>query len=320
MTTSETAEDSSVRSPSDLRADHQPMGPVSVFLALMTITLWGGTAVANQVAIDVFPPLFVGVLRFGLAAIFMVFWCRIDGTPVFLTGRQLWLSSLVGVLMFVQIATFNYGTAISNASHATVLVNSYIFWVAIYEGWVRRSVRFRWWQVFGLFLAGSGVLLLVGNANNESLSEMDQPTLWGDLILASSGFVLAIKILLVKKAVQEVPPTSMILWHDIVGTALLFVLSVFTETPTGKPITTDAVIAILYGGIAVSGACFAINAMLLQKHGASQVSVFSFGTPLVGILLAYFIRGDHLSRWLVTSGLFVAAGIYLVNRNRPFKK
>ncbi|MBT5020762.1 DMT family transporter [Planctomicrobium sp.] len=291
----------------------EPMGTVSVSLALLTVVLWGGTAVANQFAIDVYPPLFVGGIRFGLAAIFMVGWCWISGTSMILRGVQWWISILLGALMFLQISTFNYGTAISNASHATVLVNSYVFWVAAYEAFIARTLHLRWYQTLGLFMAGAGVCVLVATSQGEEASGMDQVSLWGDLVLAASGLTLAVKIITVKWATKKVHPASLILWHDVFGTLLLFMFSGLLETHSGAKLTIEAVAALLFGGIVISGLCFVLNAQLLQKHGASQVSVFSFVTPLCGILLAYFFRGDRLSGWLIVSGILVAAGIFLVN-------
>ena len=293
----------------------EPMGWVSIGLALMTVILWGGTAVVVRVAEDVYPPLFIGGVRFAMATGFMIAWCRIEGTPIWLKGQQWWLSLLVGFLMFVQIATFNYGTVVSNSSHAIVLVNSFIFWIAFYEGFVRRVVRFHWWQILGLFLAGSAVVLMVGSASGEDASRLHKPSLFGDVILALSGFTLAVKLIAVKHAVKTVPPSALILWHDFFGSGLLFLLSFAVETHSGKPLTIEVLIALLVGGIAISGVCFVVNAMLLKKHGASQVSVYSFLTPLCGILLSVLFFGDHLSKWLLISGVFVAGGIFLVNWN-----
>ncbi len=292
---------------------HAPMGTVSVSLALLSVVLWGGTAVANQFAIDVYPPIFVGAIRFGLAAIFMLVWCFLEGSPLVLQGKQWGVALILGCMMFFQIGTFNYGTGLSSASHATVLVNSYVFWVAAYEALIIRTIHLRWYQTFGLFLAGAGVILLVSTADAGHASAMDQPTLRGDLILALSGLTLGIKILVVKWATKFAAPASLIFWHDIFGTALLFLFSGVYETHSGVPLNTEAVVALLFGGIVISGFCFVLNAKLLQKHGASQVSVFSFVTPICGILLAYLLRGDHLSWWLILAGVFVASGIFLVN-------
>lgn len=289
------------------------MGPVSVSLALLSVVLWGGTAVANQFAMDVYPPLFVGGIRFALAGGFMVCWCRIAGVTMRLRGQQWGIACFIGFLMFLQISTFNFGTSISNASHATVLVNSYVFGVAAYESLIARTIRLSWSQSVGLLMAGAGVCVLVGTSEGLQQSAMDQPSMWGDFILACSGLILALKIIAVKWATRKVSPAALILWHDLFGAALLFLCSGLLETHSGKPLTPETLLALLFGGLVISGLCFVLNAQLLQKHGASQVSVFSFVTPLCGILLAYLFRGDDLSEWLVLAGLLVALGIYLVN-------
>lgn len=296
---------------------HQPLGPVSAGLALLTVVLWGGTAVSNQFAVDVYPPQFVGGVRFALASVFMIVWCWISKAPFWLHGKQWGICMLLGALMFVQIATFNYGTSISSASHSTILVNSYIFWVTAYESFIARTIRLRWEQVGGLLLSATAVVLLIVSLSEGSTQGMDQATLKGDLILAVSGLSLAIKVVLVKWATRSVPPGSLIMWHDIFGMLLLFAYSGLFETHSGAPLTPPALIALLFGGLVISGMCFAINAQLLQKHGASQIASFSFVTPLCGIMLAHWLRGDELSGWLLISGLCVALGIYLVNRPRP---
>ena len=77
--------------------------------------------------------------------------------------------------------------------------------------------------------------------------------------------------------------------------------------------TQAALAGIAYQGIAVAGLCFAIQARLLKKHSASKIAVFSFATPLFGILFAVLLRGDPVSPWLFVSGTAVAIGILLVN-------
>lgn len=298
---------------------YEPMGPVSVWLAVLSVVLWGGTAVANQFAIDVYPPLQVGAIRFGMAAVFMWGWCRISGDAIGLPPKQLAISTFIGVLMFLQIGTFNVGTAWSSASHATVLVNSYIFWVVAIEVFLLRSMILAPGQLLGFLLSGGGVMLLVMTAGPHASGGIDPPSFEGDLVLALSGLILGIKILCVKWATQHVAPAPLIFWHDVSGSLFLWGASQRWESPVWKPPTWPAASALLFGGIVISGLCFVLNAQLLQRHGAAQVSVFSFITPVCGIALASLMRGDRLTPWLLAAGACVAAGIYLVNK-RPRSK
>src|SRR4029079_354691 len=116
-----------------------------------------------------------------------------------------------------------------------------------------------------------------------------------------------------KEAVRHIAPGTVILWHDFLGAGLFFLASVLTEPmPTAAP-TMPVIWALLYGGLVVSGFCFAAHAWQLRTYGASQISVFSFATPVFGVALGVLLRGDALSPWLLVCGLAVAVGITLVN-------
>jgi drug/metabolite transporter (DMT)-like permease len=131
--------------------------------------------------------------------------------------------------------------------------------------------------------------------------------------LLGSALILGVKIIYTRYALKRIEPGKLILWHDVVGTMLFFLVSGIWEDHSRNTVDTAAVLALLYGGVVVSGFCFAANALLLRRHGASQVSVFSFGTPVCGVALGVLLRGDQLTLWLILAGLLVAAGIYLVN-------
>lgn len=295
-----------------------PLTPFSLVLATLAVVLWGGNAVANRYAIDQLPPVFVGGLRFALGSLFMVGWCWVEGCPLWMDrGRDWWRATVLGFLLFVQIGTFSYGLMYSNSSHASLLVNSYIFWVALYEQFVQRTIQLNGQQIAGLVLAGIGSNLLLLESGAGTASGRDQVTLYGDLILAFSGFSLAIKIIYTKESVRDVEPGTMILWHDVIGTAFFFLWSGAFETIPSAKLTWPTIGGMLYVGLLVSGFCFGANAWLLRRHGASQVSVFSFATPVCGVILGILFRGDQLSIWLLLAGIGVVTGIVMVNATPP---
>lgn len=329
------------------------MGIAAGLFSLLLALLWAGTTVTAREAVDRVPPLAVGGIRFGLAAVFMLAWCRWEGVSIGIR-RTDWRPAIVmGVLLFLQIATFNWGVAWSNSSHATLLVNTYIFWVAAAEHFLTRTIRLTALQAIGLLIAAAGASLLfldepaappaeaaVATGSTPSPDGAvssplpfertglprslrregvrDEASLPGDLLLALSAVLLAIKVLYTQHAVRSVPPGTLILWHDVIGTALFFVTSYAWERESWHPDpwTTPIVLALLYNGLVVSGFCFAAHAWLLRRYSASSVSIYSFATPVFGVVLAVLLRGDPVSQWLILSGVLVAAGIALVNAPR----
>lgn len=306
---------------------HHPLGIGGGLFVLLLALLWGGTSVTARDAVDLVPPLAVGAIRFGLAAIFMLGWCRWEGVSVGLRRDQYGPAFIMGLLLFLQIATFNWGVAWSNASHASLLVNTYIFWVAGWEHFVSHAMRLNRRQGLGLVIAAVGASLLILEAPAVAPTHTepavvegaprDTVSLAGDLMLALSAAILAAKVLYTKHAVRIVPSGTLILWHDIIGTGLFLVTSAPLEAWPTEGWTPRIVLSLLYAGLVVSGFCFAGHAWMLRRHSASSISVFSFATPVFGILLAVLLRGDLLSGWLILSGVLVAVGILLVNISRP---
>ncbi|MEQ8789112.1 MAG: DMT family transporter [Pirellulaceae bacterium] len=314
-------------------AGQQPVGVQAALLALLTAALWGGTPAAIKFAVESFSAVTVAGLRFALGAAFMVVWCRLEGTPLWPRQGQWGAVTVAGVLLFLQISLFNIGVAWSNASHGSLMINTFVFWVVLIEHFITRVDRLTPRKCVGLVVAASGavlVLLTDGSTASEATSAAiataapgdvsaaarytgNVSSLLGDLLLLISALVLAVKIVFIKRSLNHVEPAKLILWHDLVGVVLFGAYAVTFEQPIHSAITIDALLGVAYQGVLVAGLCFAIQTMLLRRHSASRISMFSFATPLFGIAAGVALRGDLLSPWLLASAACVAFGIALVN-------
>jgi drug/metabolite transporter (DMT)-like permease len=300
--------------PDDVKPAIAPMGGLSVLLALLTTGLWGGNAVATRFAVDAIPPVAAAAIRFALASAIMLLRCLLEGRGLRLRRGQALPVLLLGFLLFVQISTFNVGVWLSNSSHGVMLVNTAMFWVLAIEHWITLTDRLTGRKVGGVMLAsvGTALVLFTSKRRVESLP-LDQPSLLGDLVLLGSAAILGGKIVYTRQSLKVVEPGKLILWHDVVGLVLFAAWSGMTETIDLGGFDRSVWLALLYQGVVVGGFCFAIQAQLLQKHSASQISVFAFATPLFGVAAAQLFRNDPLSPWLLVAIVCVTAGIVLVN-------
>lgn len=297
-----------------------PMGIGSVSLVLLTAMLWGGTSVAAKFSMETLPPIAVACVRFGMAALCMLIWCLLTRVPLVLRGQEMVLVSLAGLLMAVQILMFNLGVHFSNASHGTVLIQTFIFPVLVIEHFITRTDRLTARKLLGSAIAALSVAAALTTADpgeDTSSHHPDQPRLLGDFLLLISAGLLSAKIVFVKFAVQRMDSAKLIFWHDVVGVGCFFICSLALEgiAPwSTKNFTWPTILGLMYQGILVAGFCFAAHAWLLRYHSATQLSVFSFATPLFGLMLAMVLRSDPMSPWIVIAGVGVAVGIFLVNR------
>lgn len=290
------------------------MGWGAVAMVLLTVTLWGGNPVAVSYAVESFDPIAVAALRFLLAVPIMLVWCLLAGNPI-LPRRDQWLAvGIAGGLLFVQISLFNLAVWLSNSSHGSIFVNTFIFWVVGIEHLVTRSDRLDRTRTLGLFLAAVGVsVIFLATSEYSDVQQAQSPSRLGDLVMLGSALVLGIKVVYTKHALRRIPSGTLILWHDVVGVVLFVVTSAALEGWPQKPLLASAVWGLLYQGVLVAGLCFALQAVLLARHSATQISVFSFLTPLVGIFLGVLLRSEPISPWLLVAGACVAMGILLVN-------
>ncbi len=298
----------------------QPLDARAVLLTLLTVVLWAGTPVAIRYATDLLQPMTVAGLRFFLAAIFMFGWAKAHSTSLRISANQWKLPITGGILLFFQIGTFTAGVYLSNASHGSIFVNTFIFWIIAIEQYVTRTHQLTPLRMTGLLLAALGVSLVVFPESGQNARLLEQASIDGDLLLLLSALILAIKLTYTKYVVQNIHPDSFVFWHDVIGASLMLGWAFLVEgfqplilLRTDDLQTRNAIWALVYQGLAVAGLCFAIQARLLKRHSTSSIAVFSFATPLFGILFAVLFRGDPVSPWLFGSGTAVALGILLVN-------
>jgi len=299
----------------------EPVSLKTASLALLTVALWGANPAAVSYSVDTLPPIAVAALRFAMATVFMLFWCRVEGCGLRLRVGQRQPALVAGFLLFVQIATFNVGMTMSNSSHSSMMINTFVFWVVLIEHFITRADRLTTRKLLGLCVAFGGVLLLLLRTDAESAAaasaSRDQPTLVGDAILLFSGFVLAWKVVYVRHALKFIEPGKLVFWHDLISVVLFVICSASFERLESRGFTTPAVLALVFQGVFVAGICFALQARLLRHHSASQIAIFSFATPLFGVGTGILLRGDQMTPMLAVAAVCVAIGILLVNLKKP---
>ena len=209
-------------------------------------------------------------------------------------------------------------------SHGSLFINTFLFWVGPIEHFVTRTDRLTWRKALGLLIAGVasfGVLATDAPAESaRNVAPRDEVTLYGDLILLVSGLMLGIKIVYTKHAVRTVEPGKLIFWHDVFGTALFLAYSLALETTRAGDFTTPGRGGSAYQGILVGGLCFAIQALQLKHHSASQIAVFSASTPVVRNPVRLAVAGRSAELVAGRGDPGVAWGILLVTRQSIFRR
>lgn len=308
-------------SPSTANTAYHPMGVTAVLLVLSTSLFWGGNSAAVKFSVDALPPAAVAAARFCLASLFLFVWCRWAGLGVQIDRKHVYVVVVGGLIQYLQIITFNIGVHWSNASHAAILVNAYVFFVISVDhfgGFGPRMTQAKW---IGLMLAASGVAVVFVYSGRLGWSESnnyltDLPSRKGDVMLLLSALVLSFRFLWTKKWVATIQPAKFTLWQFVVSVPLFAGTSWCVEQIDLTHVDVPTVGGILYQGLVVGGYCFTVQAFLLKRYSITQIAIFSFTTPLFGVAISMATRNDPLGPWLCLSVVLVAAGIFLVQRRQ----
>ena len=161
----------------------------------------------------------------------------------------------------------------------------------------------------GMALSFTGVALLF----SESLTLKAHPYLLGDVMVLFSAIFLGARHVYLKRLTQDIHPARVLIWQAGLSLPVFFLLSLIFERDF--PLVLDGSIlgALLYQGLVVAGFCFIVITSLLRRYQASKLTVFSFITPVFGILLSKYLLGEGLSTALLSSLVLVAIGIAIVN-------
>ena len=286
--------------------------PVKVILFVLFLAmLWGGNTVALKIGFQEFMPLASAGLRFSVAALLIIVWAYANRISLRPKPHERFSLFVIGLLFSMQIICFNRGTDLTQAGRAAVMINTYPLFIAFIAHFAVPGDRLRFWKIVGLIVAFGGIVMVF----RDNLTGGNSAYLTGDLLILSSGFQLALLIVLTKRLVQRIDPYRLLASQMIVGIPIFFGLSMVFEGRAGYGFSYPALFAILYQGILVGGFCFVGWTLVLKHYPPSRLAVLFFTTPLWGIALSHLLLAEPLTLGLGIGAVLVALGIYIVNQS-----
>jgi drug/metabolite transporter (DMT)-like permease len=214
------------------------------------------------------------------------------------------------LLFTIQIAVLNWGTRLTLAGRATVILHTYPVFVAFLAHFIVPGDRLSWTRLIGIICAFAGIVVVFG----EKLSLGIGGSIIGDLLCLGSGFLLGLLTVLIKRTVQTIEAPRILVWQMIIGVPLFFVFHALFEGGSTFYFPPAVVVAVLYQGVVVGVFCFLTWFSILKRHSPSRLTVLFFTAPLWGLLASYLLLGEGISIGLAVGACMVALGIFLVNR------
>lgn len=218
----------------------------------------------------------------------------------------------VGVLFALEYLLVGEGLRHTSASHMVVFLYTAPIFVALGLHWRLPAERLNAVQWGGIGLAFTGIVLtFFGRQQAAAGTTMDM--LWGDALGLLAGAAWGATTVVIRcSRLSSAPPTQTLLYQLVAAFVLLLLAAMALGQTTIHP-SALAWGSLLFQALVVSFASFLAWFWLLLHYLASRLSVFSFMTPLFGVLLGVWLLQEPLEPSFLAGAVLVLAGVALVS-------
>ncbi len=280
-------------------------------LMILTVCIWGWSFVATKVCLEYLTPIELIGWRYILGLPIMGAVILIKRRPIRIPrGDFPWFLAAAAAItahFLVQIIGMQYTTATNTGwlISVTPLVMAVLSYLILKERITRQVV-------WGIVVATSGVLLLVSHGR---IFEMRWLQSVGDWLVFASAHTWAIFTILTRDISRRsgplVTPFVILLLSAAVMVTLMLISS---DLSAVIRLPGQAVVALLFLGIAVQGLAFWFWQEGVARYGAARSGIFLYIEPLATTVLAVPYLGEKFGLFTGIGGAMVLAGVFIAER------
>ena len=290
-------------------ADRKPLDTQAVSLMVLLCLIWGVGHVAAKLAAPGLSLVFQSGVRSVIATLLLLAWVRHQRVELWTRDGTLWAGIGAGLLFAAEFVFIFAGLAWTDAARMVVFVYLAPCVTALGLHFLVPQERLSAMQGLGVAVAFGGVALAFGDG-----FASDRGTLLGDLFGALGAVLWAATTILIRVTrLATVSATKTLFYQLAVSGPVLLLVSWLMGEPGVRQITPLVIGAMAYQCVVVAFASYLAWFWLLRHYLATRLSVFSFLTPLFGVLAGVLILGEPLTAWFAGATLLVGAGIVMVN-------
>ncbi len=275
---------------------------------------WGSTYVGIRFGVEVLPPFVLGAVRYTLAGVLMLVFCWARGINLRLTGREVWIQTVVGVLM---LTGGNVGLMYAErtlASGLSALIIAVIpLYVALFEAVTPRGEGLRLKGWVGIAIGFAGLLVLLWPGLRESVHG-DKAQMIGALFALGCALSWTAGTIVARRCKMAVSPFASSGWQMLIAgvfnCAVMLALGAQHEARWGVQAYASVAYLVTFGSLVG----YTAYIYLLEHVPVAKVSTYAYINPIVAVALGAMLLHERMvgieyvgmaailiAVWLVTS-------------------
>ncbi len=286
-------------------------------LALLCTALWGSATPFIKVGYELILPeknvastiLFAGVRFFFAGVITVLIYSIASKKFLYPKKENLGKISLVSAFQTViQYIFFYIGLSNTSGVKGTILSGTSAFFSLLIAGLIFKQEKLTVKKIIGCILGFVGIIFVNLNGLDFTMN------FTGDCFVIFSAIALGFSSVLMKKFSKDENPVVISGYQFILGGAVMVVVGLCFG---GKILvnTPKAFLVLTYLAF-LSAVAYAIWGILLKSNPVSKVTIYSFMTPVMGVILSSLMLTEQAGvnpLNLILTLLFVCSGIIILN-------
>jgi drug/metabolite transporter (DMT)-like permease len=263
------------------------------------------------------PPFLGAGLRFFTAAIILSLIVKTRRIEIPWTADAKKVYAVLIVFSYTLPFAFVYWAEQYIASGlASILFAAFPFCVAIFSQFMLKDEKLNVFKITGIVLGFAGLLVIFSG----DIRIADDRTFIAMLMILANTIMQAYCLVLVKKIGQPINPFAFNLVGMFWSGLALILLSFVAESHARIVWNTASIGSILYLATVGSVVVFVTYYWLLKRMEAVYLSLVSFVTPIVAVILGAIVLDERLDPNVFTGATFVLIGVLVANGKTLYRR
>lgn len=219
--------------------------------------------------------------------------------------------------MSINIAAFIAGLDYSTPVNSSILIIISPIFVVILSFFIFKN-KINFIKILGIILGFIGAIILILTADSNSSIGRNIPL--GNFLFIVNSISYAYYLIIVKPMAEKYDLITLFKWLFLVGLVFNFPLGInqFLEVDWQNLPLIQAVLPMAFVVICTTFMTYFLNGYALTKLTSTEVAVFMYLQPIIGVMFAIFTKSDTITLTIVISSMLIFSGVYLttVLKNR----
>ena len=214
--------------------------------------------------------------------------------------------------MSINIAAFIAGLDYSTPVNSSILIIISPIFVVILSFFIFKN-KINFIKILGIILGFIGAMILILTADSNSSIGRNIPL--GNFLFIVNCISYAYYLIIVKPMAEKYDLITLFKWLFLIGLIFNFPLGInqFLDVDWASLPLWEAVLPMVFVVVGTTCMTYFLNGYALSKITSTEVAVFMYLQPIIGILFAIFTKSDTITLIMFVASMLIFTGVYLTS-------